>query len=149
MATIGQAQEELALASFGNKAILSDDAMIKAVIIKETEAYSQDDMNAWRSCFTQSPNTAYVYRWADGTTGQMVGFKNLEKMVQGWMDGEEDSEYQTLSRYDWNINLNGDMAWVTYKEKADIDGTEYTIQEIRILEKIDNEWKLDMIGYVF
>lgn len=153
LTAVGQAQENLAMltkeAPIHIDSSFSDEDQIKAVIIKETDSYSNDDMDAWRSCFTQSAQTAYLYRWPDGTTGQVVGFKNLEAMVQGWMDGEEDSDYTTLDRYHWNIKINGDVAWVTYKEKAKIDGKEYTIEEIRILEKIGGQWKLDMIGYIF
>lgn len=149
----GQAQETLAMltkeAPTHIDGSFSDEDQIKTVIIKETDSYSNDDMNAWLSCFTQSAQTAYLYRWPDGTTGQVVGFKNLETMVQSWMNGEEDSDYKTIDRYHWNIKIKGDIAWATFKEKAEIDEQEYIVEEIRVLEKIEGQWKLDMIGYVF
>lgn len=153
LTTMGHAQKDLAMVNskkdVEKTSEIFEEDKIKAVIIKETEAFSNHDINAWRACFTQSSQTAYVYRWPDGTTGQIVGFKNLEKMVESWMEGEEDSVYKTLERVDWNIKIKDNMAWVTYKEKANIDGDEHLIEEIRILEKIKGVWKLDMIGYVF
>ncbi len=145
-------QEDLALATtkkLKKITYLSDEDQIKSVIIKETETYSAGDADGWRSCFTQSPKTAYVYRWPDGETGQIVGFEQLNAMMTESMNAEQVSNYKTLGRSDWNIKIKGDMAWVTYKEKASIDGKEYSIEEIRVLEKINGAWKLDMIGYIF
>lgn len=134
------------ISSFGQ---IKEEESIKKVIIDETESYSKQDIETWRNCLTKSSKMAYVYGMPDGSTGAVIGYENIEKMMLEFLKENSQSTYITKKREDWNIKINGDMAWATYKEISVIDGQESEAQEIRVLEKIDGNWKLGLISFIY
>ncbi len=126
-----------------------EEEKIKEVIIGETAAYEEGSIDKWRNVVTQSPKMTYLYGLQDGTTGHVVGFKALEKMILEWIADKEKSDYKTIERTHWNIKITGNTAWATYKEKAMVDGEMLIGEEIRILEKIDGKWKIDLVAFIF
>ncbi|MEO1484802.1 MAG: hypothetical protein AAFU57_03575 [Bacteroidota bacterium] len=125
-----------------------EETKIKKVILAETMAYEQESMDAWEDTVTKSTNMTFVYGLADGTRGHINGYDNIKTLVQEWMDGEEDT-YEFIERSNWNIKINGNQAWATFREKATVNGQTTIGEEIRILEKIDGKWKLDVIAFIF
>ena len=125
-----------------------EEAKIKKVILAETTAYEQESMEAWEDTVTKSSEMAFIYGLADGTRGHVTGYDNIKTLVQEWMNGEEDT-YQFLERSNWNIKINGNQAWATFREKAIVAGENTIGEEIRVLEKIDGKWKLDVIAFIF
>ena len=126
-----------------------EESKIKKVILMETEAYKEGDIEKWKSTVTQSSKMVYVYGLDDGTTNQVIGFESLEKMMMEWMTNKVDSDYKTIERTGWNININNNVSWVTYREKAMLNGKVTIGEEIRVLEKINGDWKLDLVSFIF
>ncbi|MEL6974334.1 MAG: hypothetical protein AAGL29_02955, partial [Bacteroidota bacterium] len=114
----------------------------------ETMAYEQKSMDVWEATVTQSPKMAFIYGLSDGNRGHVIGYDNIKTLVQEWMNGEDDT-YQFIERSDWNIKISGNHAWATFREKALVNGKTTIGEEIRVLEKIDGKWKLDVIAFIF
>ena len=122
---------------------------IKEVILKETQAYEEGNMEKWKNTITQSKQMAYVFSLQNGTTKQVIGYENVAAMIAEWMGNKEDGAYETTERTNWNIKIVGDGAWAIFKEHALIDGKPVILEEIRFLEKIAGEWKLDLVSFIY
>ncbi len=65
--------------------------------------------------------------------------------------GIEDSPFihREEKRFGMVYDLKGDVAWVNFKQKAMINGTERPSEEIRVLVKEKNNWKIAFISSIF
>jgi len=120
--------------------IAVEEAAIKAVLEKQTAAYSNRNLEGEAEVWAHEP---YVYR---GPANGVLGWEALRSLY--------DEEFRTGSgppwsfqNYDFHIHVAGDVAWAVYDQTKEIPNEQGELQselawECRILEKRAGEWKI-------
>lgn len=129
-----------------------DHDSILALIEAETAAYFAKDFEAWARCWAHEP---FVRRFAWFARGGML-------LNVGW-DEEAREQANSMRSYptpNWsmrqlvkdklNVRIGADMAWVTFDQTGPSTGDPFDVaglqHELRILERIDGEWKIVCCG---
>ena len=127
----------------------NEEDLIKKAIIAETDHYFARDMKRWKNCFVNSEKTAIIQKYSDG---ELLSVKGLAVMAakakKAWKENP-DMDFKIDDRFQWNISINDNMACVNFKQKAIINGTEYPSEEIRVMVKEDDTWKIALISSIF
>lgn len=142
------AQPDLATA----QTVTDDEAAIKAVLIGQTDAYIRRDFDAWAGYFVDSPQTSGV-KTPNGSPGSMgirTGFEAMKQGMKKWMEQSPKSEMTVEGRDNWNVKINGTMAWAMWKQHNVFkETTKVDSQELTVLEKIDGQWKISTAASVW
>lgn len=122
---------------------------VRKAIEAESNAYYKGDVAAWKAAWA---NNAYTERQHE----------NLKKLAQSpYLKGaalvKAHEEYaktfkatgQSFKISDFEAHIAGNTAWATYtQETLKADGSlDYKERALRILEKINGEWKLVMMSF--
>lgn len=135
-----------------SRAQADDRQAILALIDAETAAYFAKDFDAWARCWAQE---AFVRRFAWFARGGMllnVGWSEEAREQRKSMSAypTPNSSMRQLARDQVNIRIGADMAWVTFDQTAPSTGDPFDVpglqHELRILERIDGEWKIVCCG---
>lgn len=129
-----------------------DRECILSLIDAETAAYFAKDFAAWEKCWAHGP---YVRRFAWFARGGMllnVGWEQEASEQRRSMAAYPASNrsMQQLRRDNLNIRIGHDMALVTFDQTAPSTGDPFDVaglqHELRILERLDGEWKIVCCG---
>lgn len=127
----------------------NEEDLIKKAIIAETDHYFARDMNRWKNCFVNSEKTAIIQKYSDGELLSVRGLDVIAaKAKKAWKENP-DMDFKTTDRLQWNISIKDNVAWVHYKQKAMVNGTEYSSEEIRVLVKEAGNWKIALESSIF
>lgn len=152
----------LAVPSFGIAQTASaqlepEEQAIMAVITEQTRAYFERDFASWKQTHVHADYYTEFTYWD--------GWDDPVRVVRGWAGHEanvapnfapdQPKNVWNAAKYersDINIRIaaSGDMAWVTYAQRAvdpetkAIHGASY---ETRVMEKHDGQWKIAYLGY--
>jgi len=136
----------LLLFSFYSFAVLAqekDEAAIKRVIEGETLSFANANLAAWSDYFVHS---SYV-RWSVSPKMYFNGWDDLYKGAKSFLEnssGRKDADaLHQISRTDWDIHINGNMAWVKFVQAT--EGNPNSSQQFRVLERIKDEWKISLL----
>jgi hypothetical protein len=128
-------------------------AAIQAVIAKETESYYQQDFDAWKSTYLQSPAFRKFGYW-EGYTEKVranIGFESLATEKKKQFDANETIwKGSTEERIKENFRISSDMAWYTFEQNSYEKDTRKFLGkslETRILEKENGEWKIAYLSF--
>jgi len=135
--------------------IEAEKAAILETIATETEAYFRQDYELWKEQFVDAPYFMRIGFW-EGYPNKVSyhqGFDTLrtEKKLQfeedatQWAGSEQTRENLQFRIYD-------EAAWVTFDQvSVDSESGEELgrSKEIKILEKIEGEWRLAYIGFYY
>ena len=115
----------------------SDQVAIKAVIEKETETWRIKDVKNHANCWAIKPYGRILVSTEDGTA---LTFSPAEMVnVKADMMGFEGKSINT--NYKFSVNRN--TSWVSYDQvKIDPSNQKSYSYEMRMLEKIKNQWKI-------
>ncbi len=126
----------------------TDEAAVKALFPKETQAFYARDWNGWANCWGHE---SYI-TWSSGNDHlKYTGWEALEKFMR-----ENFSAYPkpfwkgSISLKDWNFHQNNNMALATYTQVMTADSTNVTTEAFGscVCEKIGGEWKIiGMAGF--
>jgi ketosteroid isomerase-like protein len=124
-----------------------DEIAIKKLIHDETLAFSKGDLDAFMACYANKPYThfsamtgapgAAVLIAADGWETIRAAFKPYFESAEG---KAMSANFVQPNRSDWMIEVRGNTAWAKYNQSA-ASGKSL---ELRVLEKIDGQWKMVM-----
>ena len=121
----------------------TDELSIKKVIEGETLAFANADLAGWSDYFVHEP---YV-RWSvspkmffDGWDALYNGAKSFLETQSGRKDADA---LHKINRNDWDIHINGNVAWVKFVQTT--EGTAGSSQQFRVLERINDKWKISML----
>lgn len=130
-------------------------AAIQAVIAKETISYYQQDFEAWKSTYLQSPDFRKFCYW-EGYAEKVIsytGFESLAEEKKKQFDANETLwKGSTEERTNENFRISADMAWYTFEQSSYEKDTRRFLGkslETRILEKINGEWKIAYLGFIY
>lgn len=127
---------------------LGDDAAIRQVIDAETKAYHEANLTVWRTNWATTP---YIERQDEklrkmANTPYLKG-QALQKAYEEYAKTHKPTGLNPVMS-DYESHVAGNMAWATYiQEDKKADGSVGQKQRsLRILEKINGQWKIVMIS---
>jgi hypothetical protein len=110
---------------------------IKAVIEKETTTWRIGDIKGHADCWHIQPYTRILVSTADGLTLDIS--PNI--IINPTPDIMGDKSVSVNTNY--KISINGNSAWSSHdQETTATDGTKSYSYEMRMLEKINGQWKI-------
>jgi hypothetical protein len=126
---------------------------IIAALNGESEAYLAMDSTKWMSYWVQDDLTLRVDASKNSYSAQ--GWKELHKSMKETMENDTImANYKDLkfTKSDFNIKVYEDCAWAYFNEKftGSYKGEpiETDDMQLRILEKVDGQWKIAFMGAV-
>ena len=129
--------------------LAAESAAIKTIILDQTKAFVARDVDGMVAYHT---DPAQVIQNVFGQTDILSATMPHDVMkgaLRDYFNSVPPSDVRTDEVItDWNIRLSddGSMAWATYKSKIERTNDFFTNEEIRILEKVDGEWKLALVS---
>ena len=115
----------------------ADETAIKKVCEAETRTWLDGDKKGHAACWHIQPYSTVMVSLADGTfitaTGTELNAVNDQAMGGGG----------SFANSNYVIRVNGNTAWTTFDQTgADTKGNKMTAKELRVLEKVNGEWKI-------
>lgn len=127
----------ISLFAMESKAQNSEWESIKKVLEKESATYRSGDSKAHASCWHIQPYSRILVSTTDGKTYDVPP----TEMVKISEDATPRGGSSINTNY--KMSIHGNSAWVSHNEESTAkDGKISYSYEIRLLEKIDEEWKL-------
>ncbi len=110
---------------------------IKQLLEKESATWRAGDIKGHADCWKIQPYSRILVSTADGTTHDIPP-SHMINPTPGSMDIGGVSV-----NTDYRMSIKGNYAWVSHKEESTAkDGKKNYSYEIRIVEKINGQWKL-------
>jgi hypothetical protein len=123
--------------SFGCNRNENDAAAIKQLLEKESATWRSGDTAAHAACWKIRPYSRILVSTTDGNTYD-VPPELMIHPAPGSM-GKGGTSVNT----NYKISIHGNDAWVSHNEESiSSDGKKSYSYEIKILEKVDGDWKL-------
>ena len=123
--------------SFGNYQPINDTTAIKQILEKESATWRNGDIKAHADCWQVQPYSKILVSTADGFFIDVPP----EAIIHPSLNNIGGGGSAVNSNYKFNIT--GNNAWVSHNEEStDNNGKKTFSMEIRILEKINGQWKL-------
>ena len=127
----------LLLATLLQAQSVNDTTAIKQLLDKESATWRSSDAKAHADCWHMQPYSKILVSTPDGKALDVPASLMLTPPA-GMMGKGGTSE-----RSHFTFSIHGSNAWVSHDEVSTaVDGTRSYSHEMRILEKIDGEWKL-------
>ena len=125
----------------------AEEAAIKTVIEKETQAWFDRDAKAMKSYWADVPQVSKCVSLIGGMVVHSYGGKLSNADPLAGMSKEPIKG--KIERTEWNFRVVGNAAYVTYTE-ADIPetGPKGHFYESRFMEKMDGAWKIVAVNAV-
>ena len=115
----------------------NETSAIKAVIERETTTWRLGDIKGHAECWQIQPYTRILVSTANGLTLDIP--PNI--IINPTPDIMGDKSVSVNTNY--KISVNGNSSWSSHdQETTSTDGTKSYSYEIRILEKINGQWKI-------
>ena len=122
---------------YSNAQQSGDSIAVRKVLEKDAVAWRAADAKGQAACWFIRPYSRILVSLADGTIIDIPPAKMMDTTAHKMGNGGA----AVMSNYKQNIS--GNNAWVSHNEEStDKDGNKTYSYEIRLLEKINNEWKL-------
>lgn len=127
---------------------------IVTVIEAETSAWLRGDVEGWAACWVQAAHAQHLIARPSVGARIMYGFDEIREYFRPHIEmfADRDSPTPEVRRENWCINMRGDMAWVTFDQfiplDAGVDGAPGRHNQMRILERVDGDWKIAAIFQV-
>ncbi len=119
-----------------------DEAAIETVLLAETDYFFARDYEGWASTFVEAPEAFQIWNNADGSYTYAKGWETISSNVKSFMEANPEPDDTALHREDFTIRPYGDAAFVTFvKYMGDLE-TANPVQEVRVVERMDGEWKI-------
>lgn len=115
----------------------SDQIAIKAIIEKETETWRLKDVEGHANCWAIKPYGRILVSTEDGTAFDLSPAEmiNAKADIMGFEGKSANTNYK--------FSVNGNTSWVSYDQvKTAPDGQKSYSYEMRMLEKIKQQWKI-------
>lgn len=119
-------------------------AAIKDAIEKETTAFFQIDAKGWMDCWAHVP---YAYWSMSDTSGfnTFEGWKAIEIGFNDYFMTSKPSNARITRK--WNdLRVYGTGAYARFVQYTTNEGVTVVEDELRILEKQNNRWKIVLVG---
>lgn len=123
----------------------SETDLIKAAIVRETDAFFQIDYKTWMDSWVHAPYAYWSLVDASGTS-YYEGWEAIEIGFTDYFVTSKPSNTK-IERTWQEIRVYGNGAYARFRQKIITDGVAGNEQmEIRVLEKQKNVWKIVLVG---
>ena len=141
------------MAIFYQPVAQADVSAIKAVVERETTAWSNRDAAAFVDCWANIPEAGTLVMMADANH-TIISSRNTKQDIpisgKALIASMGKSTGETFQNSDYLIRVNGNAAFVQYKQVVTApDGKKEYAHQTRYLEKIGEKWKIVHVGAVF
>jgi hypothetical protein len=115
----------------------TEELAIKQLLEKESATWRSGDVKGHAACWAIKPYSRIVVSTIEGQVIDVDPQLMINPPPQIMDKGG------TSVNTNYKMNISGNNAWVTHNEESTApDGTKSFTYEFRILEKINNQWKL-------
>jgi hypothetical protein len=115
---------------------MDDTAAIKQVLEKESATWRAGDIPGHASCWHIQPYSRILVSTTDG---QALDIPPAQMLAASSSMGQGGAAVNA----NYKMHVAGNTAWVSHDEESTAkDGQKTYSYELRLLEKIDNQWKL-------
>lgn len=115
---------------------MDDTAAIKQVLEKESATWRAGDVPGHAACWHIQPYSRILVSTTDG---QALDIPPAQMLAASPSMGQGGAAVNT----NYKMHVAGNTAWVSHDEESTAkDGQKTYSYELRLLEKIDNQWKL-------
>jgi hypothetical protein len=116
---------------------IDDTLAIKQLLEKESATWRSGDIKAHADCWQIQPYSRILVSTADGKMIDVPPTMMINPPATSVGKGG------SSARSNYKMSIHGDNAWVSHDEISIAkDGTKNFTAEIRMLEKMDGQWKL-------
>lgn len=124
----------------------NDEAMIKAIIEKETKAFFEIDQKTWASLWVHEP---YAF-WSFADTTDVNSFSGWENINKGFNSYFKTSKPSTANiKRNWHhVKIQGNMAYIRFTQQVTDDSNRPPQAEVRVMEKVNGEWKIICVSVI-
>ena len=126
----------------------SDETAIRKVIKDETEGYYEGNFDKANAQWSTKLSNEYQNQYITPFVGQPYAkAETLKKLFEVAKKSSRKQEV-TVDESDFELRLNGNMAWATYNQKVTKEnGTVMQNQrQTRILERTSDDWKIVFVS---
>ncbi len=118
---------------------------IEKACIAETQAWLDNDMDAWAATHLQSEQDMAIWTNPDGTVDQFLTWKTIGDTFREWAKTSTKSENKFVDE-NFQFTIHGDMAFVTYDQTmTQPDGKIAKSHEQRLLISTGGGWKIQTV----
>lgn len=124
----------------------AEEAAIKALCLKDTEAFMQRDFETWTSIWYHDKSASML---STGSDFNHKGWKAIKAAMEKYYKNNPTPSKDKLSHDNYVFNIQGDHAFVAFEQTMTfpqtVDGGKKwkdKTYEVRNLIKIDGEWKI-------
>ncbi len=115
----------------------AEEAAIRQLLEKESATWRSGDVKGHAECWAIKPYSRILVSTVEGNVMDVPPYVMINPPAN--MIGKGGSSVNS----NYKMNISGNHAWVSHDEESTAaDGTKSYTYEFRILEKINNEWKL-------
>jgi hypothetical protein len=115
----------------------TDEELIISLLEKESATWRSGDVKGHADCWTIKPYSRIFVSTRNGNSIDVPPDIMINPPVHMMGNGG------TSKNTNYKMNISGDNAWVNHDEESTTkEGVTTYTYEIRLLEKIDGEWKL-------
>lgn len=124
----------------------NEEALIKAVIEKETKAFFEIDQKTWADLWVHEP---YAF-WSFADTTDVNSFSGWEEIYAGFNNYFKTSKPSTAKiTRDWHsIRINGNFAYIRFTQLVTDNTGRPPQAEVRVMEKVNGEWKIVCVSVI-
>lgn len=123
---------------------------IRNLILMESRYFTEGKVEKWIGCYTNHEKTSFIYSAPEVGEGILKAEGNRElRGLVGKLFQRPIGVVEILEREDWNITIEPTMGLITFRQITSIDGREFISEEIRVVEKKGDSWKLALRASIF
>lgn len=124
----------------------SEEAAVIEVMEEESAAFLARDYDRWARCWVQDARTTDISSTFDRGVIVQKGWEAVGRAMRQLMNDNPEPATTPATHLDYDITVQGDMAWATYRTLCDESANQMPAQaeiyETRILERRPDGWKI-------
>lgn len=138
----GNLEEVVAQHTHVQNATKEEEAAIIKMMEADTKAFLAGDVAGLKNTWAFTPYTRGMAVSADGQKAYGGSGDDMSK----WVESVKPTT-ATFANSNYNIRINGNMAWATYDQKiTQQDKSTVVSHEVRCMEKINGKWRIVMVA---
>lgn len=120
--------------------------LVKAAIDKESKAFFEIDAKTWADCWVHAP---YSY-WSFADTTDVNFFEGWDAINKGFASYFSTAKPSTTKmERNWHeVRVYGNAAYARFTQKVQDDLGRDEQAEVRMLEKVNGQWKIVHVGVI-
>ncbi|QHW00035.1 YybH family protein [Spirosoma endbachense] len=119
-----------------------EETAIQQVLTRSFDAFGQRDLTGFSAYFVKSPDLFYQVYTIEGQLIVARGWEAMTHMVGNHMKNDPNDFKGKHSLSDFQIHVQGQMAWVNQTSRWELPGGVYKGSDFVVLQKQAGQWKI-------